>query len=135
MLWEWANENRHTAINRTPIPRDIHEEWFKRKLKDPNCIIWLLDNAFESLGQIRYDVEDAQAFIDISVVPRFQHYGLGKFIIRQSAGMLLEKHPQVKALVAQIRSDNSVSRKFFASLGFRQTKAGGVEEWKIGITQ
>ena len=97
------------------------------------CHIWILENPSEPLGQVRYDVKYDMADIDISIVPAFRRYGLGKYLIFQTLPLLVEKHPTLKGLVAKVRTNNFGSKRLFRSIGFTQCQQGGIETWAIPI--
>lgn len=132
-IWKWANENISTAILQNAIPRDTHEQWFKKKLESPDCFIWLLDNVNGPIGQVRYEVEGYLAHIDISIIPDFRGQGLAKHLIFQTVPLVVEKRPEVKGLVAKVRTDNYRSKSMFKSCGFAKVKEGGIEVWAIPI--
>jgi hypothetical protein len=112
----------------------MHEQWFNYKINSKNCFMWIIENPLGPIGQIRYDIDDNKAFIDISIIPDFRHYGVGRHLLLQTIGLLIQDRPEVKIMVAEIRSDNSTSRMFFSSIGFRQTQSGGLERWEAIIT-
>jgi UDP-2,4-diacetamido-2,4,6-trideoxy-beta-L-altropyranose hydrolase len=71
LLWEWANDPvvRASAFSSEPIPWNEHVAWFRAKLNDRNCVMFVALNASAvPVGQIRFDkrgVSDSGINIDI----------------------------------------------------------------------
>lgn len=61
-LLNWRNDKlaRGMSDNHDVIGTDVHERWFKSKLADPSCSIYLaIGDMDKKLGMIRFDIIDA----------------------------------------------------------------------------
>jgi ribosomal protein S18 acetylase RimI-like enzyme len=70
------------------------------------------------IGQVRFDVEGGEAFVDISVDPCMKRRGIGARLLNQGLERLLEMCLITK-VVALVRRENLASTKLFLSVGFR----------------
>jgi len=122
LLWDWANEPdaRASALSSKPIPWDEHVEWFRGKLQDPNCLMFIaLDDHDTPVGQIRFDVEGYQAAIDISIEKRRRGAGYGSELIRIATDEIFST-TGVRAVHAFVKYDNQESIGAFEKANFRR---------------
>jgi len=122
LLWDWANEPavRASALSSKPIPWDEHVEWFHGKLQDPNCLMFIaLDDHDTPVGQIRFDVENHQAAVDVSIEKRRRGAGYGSQIIRIATDEIF-RTTGVRAVHAFVKSDNQESIGAFEKANFRR---------------
>jgi UDP-2,4-diacetamido-2,4,6-trideoxy-beta-L-altropyranose hydrolase len=123
LLWEWANDPvvRVSAFSSEPIPWDGHVSWFREKLNDPSCRMFVaLDATGVPVGQIRFGdrgVSDTGFDIDITVDGRFRGLGYASRLIelginRAGAGS------GVQQFHAFVKPENVASVKAFERAGF-----------------
>lgn len=123
LLWEWVNDPavRQSAFSTAPIPWEGHQAWFTRRLGDPDCHLWLAqDDSGQPVGQVRFEVEDGIATVDVSVCPRQRGRGYAPKLLRLGVAALAEQRPGV-AVRAWIKPGNTASRQSFSRAGFRVT--------------
>jgi UDP-2,4-diacetamido-2,4,6-trideoxy-beta-L-altropyranose hydrolase len=121
LLWKWVNDPdvRKSAFRSDYIEIGEHEKWFFQKLKDHNCIQFIAFNRFNiPIGQIRFDIKDGEADIDVSVDKNIRGLGYGTYLIRKGIDSVgqLEK---IKVFRAYIKSDNQASIQSFAQADFK----------------
>jgi UDP-2,4-diacetamido-2,4,6-trideoxy-beta-L-altropyranose hydrolase len=120
IYWEWANDPtvREQAFSQEFIPYAKHIVWFQNKLSNPDSFlfVWLLGNRTK-IGQVRFDCENSEALIDISIDKKYRGYGLGNVILIKSIYhmLLIRKDIKFKACVLK---NNIVSQKIFTDIGF-----------------
>ena len=122
MIWEWANdpETRSASFSTRPIPWENHVAWFSQKLKDPGCLFYLaLDAKSTPIGQIRFQVDNNDAVISISLDSKQRGYGYGSKVIWLGAQQVFDR-TTVNSIHAYIRQDNEVSIRAFSKAGFIQ---------------
>jgi len=119
-LFELANDPvvRSNSINTNSITWDDHVGWFRRKSTDTNCFLFVFHQLGDFVGQVRFDLIQAEAIISISVAEKFRGRGLAKQIILKSVEKYLLIHPDTKTIVAYIRPENKSSIKSFLSAAF-----------------
>jgi RimJ/RimL family protein N-acetyltransferase len=121
MLWELVNDPdvRDSSFSPDPIPWAEHERWFDRKIKDPNCRIYIAVNAYgEAIGQLRVDLRSSQdGEIAVSLLKEYRGKGYGTVLID------LGVHRAFMELSAQrihayVKAGNEPSLRSFATAGF-----------------
>ena len=126
LLFKWVNDEdvRNNALNSEEIIWTKHVSWFRRKIDDPNSVIFILEKDNYPIGQIRYERREEDFWdIDFFIDPNFRGLGFGKKIIELTLGKITGS---VRALV---KKDNFASCKVFEKLGFQELES------KEGILQ
>jgi UDP-2,4-diacetamido-2,4,6-trideoxy-beta-L-altropyranose hydrolase len=119
-IWEWANESvtRAASFSPGPIAWERHEPWFTAKLDDPNCAYFIaLDGEGQPVGQVRFDVDGAEAVISVGLAGRRLGLGYGPELIRLGVRELFRTRP-VERVNALIRTENLRSLRAFIKAGF-----------------
>ena len=129
LFWEWANEpgTRAASFSSNRIPWEDHTHWFGAKLGDPNCRLYialLVDSTETSqpVGQARFDLDQDEAVISISVDSRFRGRGLGSEIISLATRYLFETSA-VSTIHAYVKRENARSLHAFEKAGYGQMGA------------
>lgn len=133
LLWEWANDPQVRSVSFTsdPIPWEDHAAWFRKKLRDAGCRIYIAALADgRPVGQARCEMRGAEAVLSVSLDSGFRGRGYGRALIRRAAERFFRQRPEVKALHAYVKPGNAASEKAFSGCGFRD---GGSAE--IGGTR
>ncbi|MBL1198519.1 MAG: UDP-2,4-diacetamido-2,4,6-trideoxy-beta-L-altropyranose hydrolase [Nostoc sp. GBBB01] len=121
LLWEWSNapEVRAVSFSSKPILWEDHIQWFKSKLINPNCIFYIaINNNNIPIGQIRYDIENYEATVSISIDPKFRNQGYGSRLIKLGCKQLFSNF-DITRINAYIKPNNQVSIKAFFKAGFQ----------------
>ena len=121
LFWQWVNEPgvRASAFRSAAIPIADHRKWFATRLEDPDCRIWVaIDERETPVGQIRFDIDDQVARVDVSVDARARGRGLGAQLIAAATRLLLEE-TDIRTVHAEIKRDNIASQQAFADAGYR----------------
>jgi len=119
-ILNWANEPivRNSAFNSTHISIAEHKLWFSQKINDPNCYFFIgLDKDDNPIGQIRFDLINDIATVDISIDKKWRNQGYAKRILNQGIEMLL-RICNVTLIIAYIKKENISSLKTFWSCNF-----------------
>lgn len=121
LLWRWANDSgtRAASFSTEAIPWEQHQAWFEGKIKDPNCLILIGENAQGTpVGQIRLDSRSgADGEIDVSVAPDSRGAGVGSRLIDLGAREAFLR-TDVQCLHAFIRPENQASVRAFERAHF-----------------
>ncbi len=120
IIWDMANDEdvRNFSFSSEKITWDRHKKWFTERINDRNSYIFLalsLDKS--SIGQIRFNVKNNEAEIDVSVNHNKRGIGLGKEIIKAGINKFMSLRPEIRP-VAYIKSNNLASVKAFMGAGF-----------------
>lgn len=122
---EWANDEivRKFSFNSSIIDFSSHEIWFKTKLNDRNCFMFIFSNEYDNpVGQVRITkINNSNSVIHISVCN--QHRGLNYScnMLNMSANYFFQKntHTQINAY---IKTENLSSKYVFEKAGFKYVK-------------
>jgi RimJ/RimL family protein N-acetyltransferase len=120
LVWDWANEPSVRAASFTTdfIPWEKHQEWFRTKLQDPNCAFFLaLDGTGTPVGQVRFDRNQDDVVISVSLAPECRGRGIGKTVIQKGARKVFSSWGS-KRIQALIKVENESSHRAFLSAGF-----------------
>jgi len=123
-IYELSNEKsvRESSFKRDPIPWENHKSWFQRRLADSCSLSLAVEVHGDLVGQVRFEVQEGEAVISISVDKGYRGFGLGKIIMQKALAFLKDAFPSTAIVRAQIRSENTASMKFFESCGFHFSK-------------
>lgn len=129
-LLYWRNDKlaRGMSDNHHVIGTVIHERWFKSKLANPSCSIYLaigdMDNKF---GVIRFDMLDTDCSrVSINIAPKFRGKGIGQELLKMGIDRYLRTNENVKNLLAMIKCENTVSENIFTQSGFSNRRDADV---------
>lgn len=115
LIFSWANDPdvRKNSFSTARIPYKEHVEWFKRMLsrRDTGQYIMIVDGI--DVGQIRVMVENESAEIGYSIASEYRGMGYGKGILSLVPDIVKRDFPNVKKLVAKVKTDNVASQKAF----------------------
>ena len=120
LIFEWANDPvvRSNSFNSEPITYENHVEWFNRIMADNNVLQFILIDDEIPVGQIRLNIEGAEAEIGYSIAADYRGKGYGRRILQLIVEEVEKNHPEIKTLVAKVKPDNMASKKLFESEGY-----------------
>ncbi len=123
-LWEWANdpEVRPVSFATEPISWERHLEWFNSKLCDPKALLYLVvDAGGIPAGQVRFQVDDTNAAVSISLVPQFRCKGYGQVVLAMAKEHLF-RTTAVTQIDAYVKPNNVASLGLFTRAGYAREK-------------
>ncbi len=121
LLWKWSNapEVRAVSFCYKSILWEDHVQWFKSKLMNPNCIFYIAINKNDvPIGQIRYDIENSEAIVSMSIDPNFRNQDYGSRLIKLACKKLFSDF-DVNRINAYIKLSNQASVRAFFKAGFQ----------------
>ena len=134
-VYEWANDEatRAASFDSGPIAWDSHQNWFKERLQNPNCLLLVCGNdRGQSLGLVRFDLAGDEATISINLDPRMRGQGLAAFIIVRAVDELFKRY-SILRVSAFIKPRNLRSARAFVRAGFSDvgpTNVRGHKAWQ-----
>jgi len=120
ILWEWVNDPvvRKSAFNQENILWNEHKKWFAEKISNPHCFIYILTTKQgKNIGQIRFDIINESADVDVSIDRNMRGCGMGSKIIVEGVKMFVEM-TKISHINAYIKKDNIASIRSFEKAGF-----------------
>ena len=126
LYYEWANDKlvRDYSYNSDTIDLQKHENWFKQKLIDPECLMLVFYNDLaENIGQVRFQKQNEKsAVIGVSIDQRQRGKGYSKKILKIASDFYLELYKEIE-IEAYIKKNNTFSIQSFEGSGFRCVKS------------
>lgn len=129
IYFEWANDPnvRAMAYTKNAIAYEDHVRWYSRKMKSHDSYLYICYANNEPIGQVRYDIEDGTAHIDISVDNKYRGKALGKEILSSTLMEFHRQQPQIRIL-AEVLSCNLPSQKMFEACKFKQVEEDNIRK-------
>ncbi|MFW9975815.1 MAG: GNAT family N-acetyltransferase [Candidatus Thorarchaeota archaeon] len=113
---------RNASFNTEEISFSHHQDWFHKKINDPNTTIFIgLSASNEKIGMVRFQKEDDSAFVSIAILPIHHNQGYGTSILKETCSSFFLSEKSVNEVVAEIKNTNTPSLKMFDKAGFVQT--------------
>jgi UDP-2,4-diacetamido-2,4,6-trideoxy-beta-L-altropyranose hydrolase len=127
IMLEWQSAPGIRAYSRHPHPpdRQSHEKWLDAKLRDPNCVLTVIELDGTPAGVLRLDRLETEQMYEVSILvaPGQQGRGVG------GAALDLAAHVYPAAeMRATISQANAASIRMFERHGY---KSIGNEEWRL----
>lgn len=120
LLYEWANDLnvRNNSFSTAQITYEEHKEWFAQLLSRDDCkqYIYIYDN--EPIGQVRITILEDKAEIGYSICAEKRGMGHGKNLLQLLYSRVREEFPNIKKLVAKVKSENIASQRAFLEVGY-----------------
>lgn len=110
---------RQYFFNTKKIRASQHNRWLSKKLKDPNCRIYILIADSKPIGQIRYDLENGICEVNISIHPKFSGFGIGTYVLKKTSTNEFLRFDRVNKFAAHIKLENIASLRVFEKAGFK----------------
>ena len=120
LLWNWVNDIdvRSNSLNPEIVSITTHKEWFKKRIRSNDTLIYILESNGIPFSQIRFDrITQNEAEIDISVAKEFRSKGLGTLTLVQTKLKAIEQLG-IFLLTGVVRESNIGSCKTFINAGF-----------------
>lgn len=132
LVWPWRNneETRRYFFDPSPVSLETHLGWWDQSLSDPQRVLLLGRLDGKEVGVIRYDlIDERQAKVSIYLNPEMTGLGLGEYLLRTGQHWLLQNHPEIDTVAAEIMPENIASRHAFLAAGFKEQHL--VLSWKV----
>lgn len=123
-VYQLSNQKyvRKLSINKNLISWENHIKWFTDVLEDKKIVFYVVtDESSSFLGQVRFNIEENEATISISLSEEIKGQGLAPAIIKEACGKLLSNDTTVEKIVAFISPNNIASLKSFKKVGFKES--------------
>ncbi len=121
IYFNWANDRevRCNSFDTAPISWVNHQAWFTRKLSDINSWLFVLEAAGLPVGQVRFDRNGNEAFIDYSLDSIVRGRGWGAQLVAMGADLMQKIEPSL-CLRAEVKAGNEASSSTLLRIGFTE---------------
>lgn len=121
LLWKWANEQevRQASFESEVIEWDVHERWFRSRMSDENCLILIaVGEEGQAIGQARFEKNEGDIVISVSVNSKFRGLGYGESVISKASRKALNLLDG-EMIHAYIKIENETSSHAFRGAGYK----------------
>ncbi|MHB1091068.1 MAG: UDP-2,4-diacetamido-2,4,6-trideoxy-beta-L-altropyranose hydrolase [Ilumatobacteraceae bacterium] len=129
LYFNWANDPsvRESSLNSEPITWIEHQVWFKSRINDLMCRMYVLCSNNLPVGQIRFQKDNDAWSINYSLDELVRGRGWGNFLVEQ--GLAKFRKSTTGKVIAKVKPSNIVSQRIFEQLGFsKNAKSDAVVE-------
>jgi spore coat polysaccharide biosynthesis protein SpsF len=121
LAWRNDEQTRANSFLQEIIDLESHLEWYRRKLADENCYLYLLMDGDDRVGQVRIDVVDRIGEISYMIAPEKRGKGYGKSILALSETV---ENGNAKSYIGFVKKENEASKQCFLRNGYAEFSAG-----------
>jgi len=124
LLFRWANdpEVRNASFSQNKIEYSAHWKWFREKLEDENCKIFIFTFDSIPIGQVRFEInQDNTAEVSILIDRNFRGKGFASDMLRIASDFGTNQI-KIGTIFAHIKLDNKRSLKVFHKAGYGEKK-------------
>lgn len=140
LYFQWVNEfyTRKNSVQSELINLENHQDWFRCKLQDEGCYLYVLEACSVAIGQVRFDLVSEVSTVSFSLDVAFRGKGIGREQLRIAMLAFIGDCQDVKFINAVVKTDNIASNKIFSSFGFCLYESNqnlGLNEYRIAISE
>jgi len=127
-VFEMANDPivRNSSYHSEKITYDVHVNWFKSKLDNPDSFLYSLEMGKEMAGFVRFDIDGEHAVIGLIVMEAFRGQRLASPMLVIACEKFHESHRL--PILAYIKKSNMVSSKSFKRANFEFVRDEIIED-------
>ena len=120
ITFEWASDAtvRAYSFNQNPISFEEHQNWYLKKIEQPNCMYLLGKWKNDIVGSLRFDFTGTDALISYLVSPKYHGKGLGRILLAEGLEYLTQHNNTITTATGFVMPQNIASVKVFERLGF-----------------
>ena len=118
-LFHWSNDPlvRQQSFNPDKINLEEHKNWFFNKIKDSKYLILVAEIHNEAFGVVRFEINNDNAIIGISIEKNYRGKGLAGKLLKQATNYFINVYH--KPVLAYIKKENIASVKSFKNAGYK----------------
>lgn len=117
--YQWRKEDtvREASFEGDMPEYSEHESWFREKMRDPNCHMYVITVEGKEAAQVRFENTGTISVISISVAPEYRGKRLGSKAISFFSRMMVEEKGS-RRIEAYIKKGNRSSLRAFTGSGY-----------------
>lgn len=137
IYFKWANDPvvRENAFTAEEISWETHVDWYTKKLNDKNSYLYIIEEEYKPMGQVRFDVDSVagKAEIGYSVDADHRGSGFGGKLIDKGIIEFQNDNKNISYLIAKVKEKNIASGKIFVNNGFEIVEKYGNDSFDVVI--
>jgi len=122
-LFKWRNhpDVRKNSFNTNAISYDEHKTWFRERVKDQKCVMYMAYCSERKIGLIRFEDGEERVKTSVMLNPDYWGKGFSSKLIRLATEKFVSENKPNKQIIAEIKKDNVASIKAFQKAGFKES--------------
>lgn len=127
---------RANSFSTEKIEYTGHFQWYENAVIDHNLLFFLVFEGADFVGQIRFKrgfEYAAECVISLSIAEQFRRKGIALAFLKLGMAELKKNWGGIKSIAAEVKAENTASKKLFESAGFRKVEAGIINIYKLDI--
>lgn len=131
--FNWVNEPsvRENSFQSETVELEGHLNWFNKRINSLTSFLFIGEISNNPCGQIRFDVDENLAYIDISIDSKYRGQRIAPTIIKKGIQAFKKASPEKEyQIIAEIKITNEKSINAFKGVNFIETNrktANGTE--------
>ncbi len=121
LYFDWANDPvvRQMAFNSKPIEWPQHQQWFRRKIADPQVLMLVVERVEQAIGQVRLERhnESGDAVLDYSLAADARGQGLASILLQKACHHAFQQG-FCRRIWAEVKPQNQASARALLTAGF-----------------
>ena len=140
-IWSLRNDSyaRKMSKNKGYINLKTHNVWFKQKINDNKHNFVIIFYESEKVGYARFDVsiQDQVTYVSINILDKYRNKGIGTEGLSKAIELIVQSGRDIfKKFIAEVREENTVSKKLFDSLGFILKKSiNSIDRYELSYSK
>jgi UDP-2,4-diacetamido-2,4,6-trideoxy-beta-L-altropyranose hydrolase len=118
LAWRNAPQVRAVSNSTEPISEEAHGKWFASVLTNPYRRLLIGNRAAKPVGVVRFDLDGTGAEVSIYLAPGAAGQGNGKALLQAAERWLVNQHPEISMIRAEVLRDNAPSHRLFGHCGY-----------------
>ncbi len=121
IVFRWRNLDEIIALStsKKTVTWDEHSTWFDCVLSSDSCVLLVVEQDNEPIGQVRFDKsESSGCSISVYLIPSEIGKGIGTFVIQEGCEIASCVWPTLRWVQASIQNTNERSIRSFTKAGF-----------------
>jgi UDP-2,4-diacetamido-2,4,6-trideoxy-beta-L-altropyranose hydrolase len=111
---------RNNSFNTHQILFEDHCKWFEKTLTNKQRVLYVFYWSRELIGQVRFDKEQGNAIVSISVSKMFRGCGLAAEMLKKTIIEIKNEWKDILSLTAYVKNGNRASQLSFLRSGFKE---------------
>lgn len=125
---------REASFNTKPIEYEQHCEWYSKTISEKNTLFFLIFEAEEFVGQIRFNRKTEQSkecIISLSMTKSFRGRHIAKQFMETGIEEMRKFWCNIHSVIAEVKVDNTPSNALFSRAGFELTSTTNIYRLKL----
>jgi UDP-2,4-diacetamido-2,4,6-trideoxy-beta-L-altropyranose hydrolase len=113
----FSTEVIESSITKEVPTLEAHNDWFQKKITDPNTHILIVEKSDKCIGYLRFDIQQNEAEVSVAIIREERGKGQGDIFLKLGEEWL-KQNTDVHKLTARVIQSNNQSHRLFIRNNF-----------------